>query len=67
MAREQIEGSTSESWISTASAHFVERVDDAQAEAELGLRYGGSIGYVLNLRLRAIFEHCFGKIKDRYE
>jgi hypothetical protein len=29
MTREQVEGSAAEGWVSTASADFVERVDDA--------------------------------------
>lgn len=67
MACEQIEGSTAERWISTASADFVEGVDDAEAEAELCLGSGKQIGFLLSLRLRTVLQHCFGKIEDSYE
>jgi hypothetical protein len=67
MARKQIEGSAAERWVSTASAYFVERVDDAETEAELGFGGGGKIGRLLTLWLRTVLEHCFGEIEDRYK
>ena len=67
MACEQIEGSAAERWVSTASAYFVEGVDNTETEAELGFGGGGKIGCLLSLRLRTVLEHCFGEIEDRYE
>ena len=67
MACEQIEGAAAEGWVSTASAYFVERVDYAQAEAKLSFGCVWRLGCVLTLRLRAVLEHCFGKVEDSYE
>ena len=67
MTREEIEGSPPEGWVSTASAYFIEGVDDAQAEAKLSFGYDWHFGCVLTLRLRIVLEHCFGKVEDSYE